>query len=206
MAKSYVQELMSENERILLVARQHWSVLFGNIVLEIVLVVLIVIGVAALSSIYPWVTVGYILILVPLVGMVRDILVWSNRQYIITNRRVIQVAGVLNKEVLDTSLEKLTDVKMTQSFLGRLFNYGDIEILTASELGVNLFRQIGDPVRFKTEMLNAKERLGFDEVGVRAQLEEDIPSLIAGLDDLRKKGIISEEEFQRKKTELLAKM
>jgi uncharacterized membrane protein YdbT with pleckstrin-like domain len=206
MAKTYVDELMGENERTLLVARQHSFVLFSNILLEILLIVLLVAGVAALSLMYPVATVGYILVLVPIVGMIRDILIWSNRQYIITNRRVIQVTGVLSKEVLDTSLEKVTDVKMTQSFFGRLFDYGDIEILTASELGVNLFKRIGGPVRFKTAMLDAKEELGFGETGVPARAEEDIPTLIAELDDLRKKGILSEEEFQKKKSELLAKM
>jgi len=206
MAKTYIQELMSENERILLVTRQHWFVLFSNIMLEILLIVLLIVGITAWSLVYPPATFGYILVLVPLAGMIRDILIWSNRQYIVTNRRVIQVTGVLSKEVLDTSLEKVTDVKMSQSFFGRLFDYGDIEILTASELGVNLFKRIGDPVRFKTGMLNAKEELGFGEIGFQPQAEEDIPTLIARLDDLRKRGILSEAEFQKKKAELLAKM
>lgn len=206
MANDYIGQMMSENERTLLVTRQHGFVLFGNIVLELVLIGAIIVAVTLLSAIYPQAIFGYILILIPLIGMVRDILVWSNRQYIVTNRRVIQTSGVLSKEVLDTSLEKVNDVKMTQSFWGRLFNYGDIQILTASELGVDQFRNIGDPVKFKTAMLNAKERLGYDEIGPRVQAEEDIPSLIAGLDDLRKQGIISEEEFQQKKAELLAKM
>lgn len=206
MAKTYIQEMLSENEQILLVTRQHGFVLFGNIVLEIVLIAAIIVGVTLLSATYPQATPGYVLLLVPLVGIVRDILVWSNHQYLVTNRRVIQSSGVFSKEVLDTSLEKVNDVKLSQSFLGRLFGYGDLQILTASELGVDQFRQIGDPVKFKTTMLNAKEKLGFDDVGMGARAEEDIPSLIAGLDDLRKKGIISEEEFQRKKTELLAKL
>lgn len=206
MANGYIEEMLGENERILLVTRQHGFVLFGHIVLEIILTLLIIAGITALTAVYPQAILGYVLLLVPLIGMVRDILVWSNRQYIVTNRRVIQVSGVFSKEVLDSSLEKVNDVKMSQSFLGRLFDYGDIQILTASELGIDQFRSIGDPVKFKTAMLNAKESLSFDEVGVRAQMEEDIPSLIAGLDDLRKKGIISDEEFQQKKTDLLAKM
>ena len=206
MADKYIQDLLGENERILLVTRQHWFVLFSNILLEILLIVLIIAGVIAASVVYPMASFGYILVLVPLAGMIRDILVWSNRQYIVTNRRVIQVTGVLSKEVLDTSLEKVTDVKMSQSFFGRLFNYGDIEILTASELGVNLFKSISDPVGFKTAMVNAKEGMGFDEMGVHSQPAEDIPVMIAKLDELRKKGIISEAEFQRKKSDLLAKM
>jgi hypothetical protein len=149
---------------------------------------------------------GFFLVLVPLFGMVRDFLVWYNRQYIVTNRRVIQTSGVFSKDVVDSSLEKVNDVKLSQSFWGRLFDYGDIEILTASEVGANVFRSIGEPIKFKTAMLNAKERLGFDEFGGTPRISSDVPSLIADLDELRKKGIISEQEFQQKKTELLAKM
>ena len=204
MANNYVRDLMGENERILLVTRQHSFVLLSTIFVEIVLIGLLIVGITLLTAIYPIAFYGYVLVLVPLIGMIRDILIWSNRQYIVTNRRVIQVSGVLSKSVVDSSLEKVNDVKMSQSFFGRLFNYGDIEILTASELGVNLFKRIGDPVRFKTAMLNAKEKLSFDEMGVQA--EEDIPTLIAKLDGLRKQGIISEEEFKKKKAELLAKI
>lgn len=209
MADNYIQELLGENERILLVTRQHGFVILSNILLEILLIVLIIVGVTAAQMFFPGVPLvpfGYILVLVPVIGMIRDILVWSNRKYIVTNRRVIQVTGVLSKEVLDTSLEKVTDVKMTQSFFGRLSNYGDIEILTASELGVNLFKSISDPVGFKTAMLNAKEGMGFDEMGVQSQPAEDIPAMIAKLDQLRRQGTISSEEFQRKKSELLSKM
>lgn len=209
MADHYIKDLMSENERILVVTRQHGFVLFSNILLEILLSVLIIVGLTLVQILLPGVPVipvGYILVLVPIIGIIRDILIWSNRQYIITNRRVIQVTGVLSKEVLDTSLEKVTDVKMTQSFFGRLFGYGDIEILTASELGVNLFKSISDPVGFKTAMLNAKEELGFGEMGAPSRPEEDIPTLIAKLDQLRRQGTISNEEFQRKKAELLAKL
>ena len=206
MATNYLDGLLGQNERIVLATRQHWFNLFSNIVLEIVLILALIAGITALTSFYPPAVFGYILVLVPLAGMIRDILIWRNQEYIVTNRRVIQISGVLDKNVVDSSLEKVNDVKMSQSFFGRIFDYGDIEILTASELGVNLFRRIGDPVGFKTAMLNAKEQLGFDELGSDRGPEIDIPSMIAKLDELRKKGIVSEEEFQKKKAELLAKM
>ena len=209
MAKDYLEEMLGENEQILLRARKHWSVLFGNIVLEIFLILALIVASFALLPLvaFPVVPLGFALVLVPLVGMVRDFLIWFNRQYIVTNRRVIQTSGVFSKDVVDSSLEKVNDVKLSQSFWGRLFDYGDIEILTASEVGANVFRSIGEPIRFKTAMLNAKERLGFDELGTQSvQAVNDIPFMIASLDDLRKKGIISEVEFQQKKTELLSKM
>src|SRR5687768_2871295 len=194
MAKDYLEEMLGENEQILLRSRKHWSVLFGNIVLEIFLIIaLIVISFILLPLVaFPVMPLGLLLVIVPLIGMVRDVLIWYNRQYIVTNRRVIQTAGVFSKDVVDSSLEKVNDVKLSQSFWGRMFDYGDIEILTASEVGANVFRSIGGPIEFKTAMLNAKERMGYDEMGVRPQLlEEDVPMLIAKLDGLRKQGIIS---------------
>jgi uncharacterized membrane protein YdbT with pleckstrin-like domain len=207
MAKTYLEELLGENEKILLETHQHWFVLFGKIFLELVLIVIIIAGSLIEYTFYPVAIFGLILVIVPLIGMLGDIMVWRNKAYIVTTHRVIQTSGVFSKNVVDSSLEKVNDVKLSQSFLGRMFGYGDIEILTASELGVNLFHEIADPIGFKTAMLNAKERLGFDhEAGMEGHAAPDIPSLIARLDDLRKKGIISEGEFQQKKAELLAKM
>ena len=206
MAKNYLEGLLGENEEILLETHQHWFVLFSRIFVEVFLIAVLVVGILAAYTVYPVAFYGFFLLLVPLAGILHDVLVWRNKAYIVTNRRVMQISGVFSKDVVDSSLEKVNDVRLSQSFLGRLFDYGDIEILTASELGVNLFRQIGQPIKFKTAMLNAKEELGYGEMGARPPVEEDIPSLIAKLDGLRKQNIISEAEFQKKKAELLAKL
>ena len=206
MAKTYLEGLLGENEQILLETHQHWFILFGKIALELFLIVVIIGGIFVAYPFYPVAIYGLILVLVPVIGIMNDILVWRNKAYFVTSHRVIQTSGVFSKDVVDSSLEKVNDVKLSQSFLGRMFGFGDIEILTASELGVNLFHQINDPVGFKTAMLNAKERLGFDHESGMTSHAADIPLLIARLDDLRKRGIISEVEFQQKKTELLAKM
>jgi uncharacterized membrane protein YdbT with pleckstrin-like domain len=210
MPKSYIENLLGDQERIIHVTRQHWSMLVKSIVLEILLI-FIIIAIAIVTTFffsqYTWLIAitGAVVLLIPLATMIRDVLDWSNRRYIVTNRRVIQISGVFSKDVTDSSLEKVNDVKLDQSFLGRLFNYGDIEILTASELGANLFKRIGEPIRFKTAMINAKEQL---ERGGESGFKEavNLPEMIAELDQLRKKGILTEEEFQNKKAELLKKI
>jgi uncharacterized membrane protein YdbT with pleckstrin-like domain len=205
----YVESLLGERENIILLAHQHWFILIRAIVLEII-IMLILIALTIIAGAYlPEFAlligaIGTILLLLPLSTMMRDILDWMNRQYIVTNRRVIQFSGILNKNVTDSSLVKVTDVKLEQSAFGRLFNYGDIEILTASEFGVNLFRRIEEPIIFKTAMLNAKERLEHGDGAV--QPTEDILELIASLDRLHDLGILSEEEVKQKKAELLARL
>lgn len=211
MSNHYIDSLLGEREKIILTARQHWLRLFRNIVIEIILITiffsLTVIAAFNLSDNLRYlsiaVMVGFIFILFPVFSMIRDILQWTNRQYIVTNRRVIQIAGVMNKNVTDSSLEKVNDVKMVQSALGRILNYGDIEILTASELGTNTFRQIARPIRFKQAMINSKERLDHSQNDTD---QESAASLIQKLDQLRQAGILTEDEFQNKKSELLAKI
>ncbi len=205
----YVESLLGEREKIILVAHQHWFILIRAIVLEIIIIlILIALTIIAGTSITEFAlligALGTILLLLPLATMIRDVLDWTNRQYIVTNRRVIQISGILNKNVTDSALAKVTDVKMEQSATGRLFNYGDIEILTASEFGVNLFQRIAEPIIFKIAMLNAKEHLEQGDRGY--QPTDDILQLVTSLDRLRELGILTEEEFNRKKEELLTKL
>jgi uncharacterized membrane protein YdbT with pleckstrin-like domain len=160
MASGYLESLLGQNERVLLIARQHWTILLRSIVLEIVIILILAGGTTLAGVFFPPLFLAYLLILIPLVLLILDILRWWNLQYVVSNRRVIQVSGVFNKATIDSSLEKVNDVKMEQSFFGRMLDYGDIEILTASELGVNRFSRISHPIAFKTAMINAKEQMG----------------------------------------------
>jgi uncharacterized membrane protein YdbT with pleckstrin-like domain len=213
MAKGYIQRMLATGERIQVITRQHWFVVASAIFFESIMILIALIALIAgvffthVSSTYKLIIFLGCMAVILLVGlsMLRDILFWWNREYIITSLRVIQIAGVINKNLTDSSLEKVNDVKLSQSILGRIFGYGDVEILTASELGVNLFRRIGNPIGFKTAMLNAKQELEHSVGGV-AKGRDDVPALIAQLDQLHKQGVLTDEEFARKKQELLSKM
>ena len=69
-------------------------------------------------------------------------------------------------------------------------------------------------MRFKIEMLNQKEKCTVAEAPTQAKRvlakeptsSGEIPELIAELDELRKKGVITEEEFATKKAELLSRI
>jgi uncharacterized membrane protein YdbT with pleckstrin-like domain len=224
MAGHYLQSLLGEREKIILATRHHWFVLASSILLEAVLVFLIFVATIA-GSIYLyeqkisvwWIAtlLGFVLLLIPITTGTRDILNWSNHQFIVTNLRVMQISGIFNKSVIDSSLDKVNDIKMDQSAIGRMFGYGDIEILTASEIGVNLFKHIDNPVKFKNALINAKASLehAVDDVPeIKPEepkpedLKKDIPEMISKLADLRTQGVITETEFQSKKAELLSKI
>jgi uncharacterized membrane protein YdbT with pleckstrin-like domain len=207
MPRDYIESLLGEQERIRLILRQHWFILASSIFIEVVLIFIIftisiVTAVILEQNVLIIVVIGFLLLLIPVITFTRDILNWSNRQFIVTNRRVMQISGVINKNVIDSSLEKVNDVRLVQSVFGRIFGYGDVDILTASEFGANRFKRIEDPILFKTTMLNAKEDLGHGDNSD----DIDIPSLITQLDQLRQDGVLSDEEFQRVKTDLIEKL
>ncbi|MCI0477903.1 MAG: PH domain-containing protein [Anaerolineales bacterium] len=204
----YIESLLAENEVIVVQTRQHWIVWAKSFAVNaFFLIVIVVLAVLATVSVGPLGIAIVFLAILPIGAFLKTYLDWWNEEYLVTNRRVIQSEGIINKHVIDSSLEKVNDVVLDQSVFGRMFDYGDIEILTASEGGVNKLHKIASPVKFKTEMLNQKEAMGTDEriVG-RADHPADIPGLIAGLDALRQRGILTEAEFQQKKAELLSKM
>ena len=219
MSTSYLEGLLGEREKIILTARQHWFILFGAIALEIILILLIFATTITAAVLFPQflaiaVVIGFAILLIPIFTMTMDILNYTHRQYVITNRRVIQISGVFNKNITDSSLEKVNDIHMSQSALGRMFDYGDIEILTASELGINQFKRIESPVQFKKALLDAKSELeGYDQMeavlsasvtaATPAAETTGVPALISQLDNLRQQGLLTEEEFQTKKAQLL---
>jgi len=212
----YLESLMGRYEGIVFKTRRHWLVILPTILINSLLSLLIMVGSVLLVSRFGLLaSLAFLLLIFPLGKLTIDLLHWWNEQYVVTNRRVVQVEGIINKHVIDSSLEKVNDVVLDQSLWGRFLDYGEVEILTASEIGVNRLDRVAHPVRFKTEMLNQKEGVSRLE-SFRSKAEEvlsgegpvagDIPRLISELDELRKRGIITEEEFQREKGELLEKL
>ena len=164
MSVDYVMQQLGANEKILYTERHHWVffvaemikwILFAAAVLALVIVLRVWFFEGA-----SWVWWLLLIFLVPAVRIAWGFLSWRMNVYVLTNRRVIESTGVLSKRVADSSLEKLTDIVLKQSILGRMLNYGDIIVLTAAAgAGINNLKQIRRPMEFKTQMLDAKEEL-----------------------------------------------
>ncbi len=221
----YAETLLTDGERIALRSRQHWLATFVDgrvawalLVASLVLIVLRLqledgalgqaIGVAVL-----------ILLVVSLVMLARIYWSWFAQDYLVTNRRVLKVEGILNKRSADSSLEKINDAILEQNLFGRLFGYGDLDILTAAEASVDRYRMLDQAPRFKKTMLEAKHRLETEMVrlpspparasaatGPRFMAPDEVARALASLAELRDSGAISPDDFEAKKQELLSRL
>jgi|YNPNPStandDraft_1061719.scaffolds.fasta_scaffold38021_2 uncharacterized membrane protein YdbT with pleckstrin-like domain len=209
----YEEKLLANGEHIVFITRQHWIVLWYHALINLLMMFALAAGVVFLATLsaFPPLLLALVVLLLPLGRLVLMFLRWWNEQYIVTNRRVIQTEGIVTKRVIDSSLEKVNDVALIQSIWGRLLNYGDIEIMTASEMGVNRMQRIKNPLSFKTAMLNQKAGLGIE---VAENIIIAPPSsqasghlhLLRQLEELRRQGILTQQEFEQKKKMLLDRL
>ena len=232
---AYIDDLLGRDEKVMYIGRQHIFILVGSILAELGLIVLMIAaGVASQLAfrgggpIVAGLAFGELILLacigisvLILISAVFDYLRWLSTEYAITNHRVIRMRGVVNKESSDSSLDKINDLELSQSWLGRMFDYGDIEILTASDAGANMLQKIAHPLEFKRAMIDAKQQYihGFGyydphEVAPYvehsqqpvASSDNDVASTLHKLADLRDRGLLSTEEFEAKKRELLSRI
>jgi hypothetical protein len=170
---AYLDSLLASGERPLKREHQHWFVLVADAAWGI-LALVIAIGLLVLSGnlgqgpirdALGWGIVA--LVIGGLAYMGWQVLRWMNEEFIVTTRRVLQLEGVINKRVIDSSLEKINDAILTQSVFGRIFGFGDLEILTASEAGISRLRMIKDADDFKRAMLESKHELELELSGAR---------------------------------------
>ncbi len=257
---SYADGLLSTGERILYRNKQHpfifiWGARYT--ILALVIAFLLFVLRSGLGSDGVSGTLATILGLVTAILFFGGLAVagWTalryvNQEYVLTNRRVIQVEGVLNRTATDSSLEKINDALLSQSVFGRMFDFGDLTVLTASEGGIEKMRMMRSPIVFKKKMLDAKheyevdmERSGWapspplrdtaaDPAGATVTSStptvpaapaapapapapaparptsnpDEVTRTLASLADLRDRGAISPEEYERKKADLLARL
>jgi len=185
---SYARNLLSRGEEIVFESRQHWFAVLAETWLY-------VIGAILALALLIWQTTskqGNLTGLLQIIGLVALIIclayiglkvwAWRNQEYLITTRRVIKAEGIFNKQMGDSSLEKVNDARLAQSFMGRIFDYGTLDILTASDAAetglLNDFPMLAEPVKFKVAMLNQKERLEFPDLAApRVQRPAAMPPM-----------------------------
>jgi PH (Pleckstrin Homology) domain-containing protein/putative oligomerization/nucleic acid binding protein len=235
----YADRLLADGERVALRGRQHVlaTLIEGRVAWAIFAAALVLVVLdfqlepGMVRDVFGWLGLG--LLLVALAWLVVIYLNWYNQDYLVTNRRVLKVEGVLNKRSADSSLEKINDAVLVQSIFGRMLGYGDLDILTANEQSVDRYRMLSQAQTFKRTMLDEKHKLEQDVFQIpapplraapppapepppapvpaaapaqRQMTSDEITGALGDLADLRDRGAISPEEYEAKKQDLLGRL
>jgi len=76
----------------------------------------------------------------------------------VTSHRFVEKRGVFSVKTSEIALPNIEGVKMNQSFMGRIFNYGTVKI-EGTGVDATTTPQIADPVGFVRAIQTAKEHV-----------------------------------------------
>ena len=219
---SYAESVLAKDEQILYRGRQHWLAPLSDGLRPIVLILVGLVLLLAQVN-FGWtgavLAIPAVFLLVGMIWFGIVYLTWRAEEYIITSRRVLKIEGLLDKKSGDSSLDKINDAVLKQGLLARILHYGDLQILTANEEGIDRYEMLAHVVDFKKAMLNAKNQLedGYRESvatphsavaapAAKSGNADDVTGTLAKLADLRDKGAITPAEYDAKKAELLGRL
>jgi uncharacterized membrane protein YdbT with pleckstrin-like domain len=198
--------LLNDGEEVVLDLRPHWWFFVGPL-LAVVLTIIAVAAVAALD-LPDWLFLGLAgLLVLNALWLGYRLARWSTTNFVVTSDRLIYRSGLVAKQGKEFPLERLNDISFHQSVLERMLGAGDLLIESGGERGQQAFTDIRRPAFVQNEIyrtIEAAQARDADRMAGRRELS--IPEQIDKLDELRQRGVISQAEFDAKKSQLLDRM
>jgi uncharacterized membrane protein YdbT with pleckstrin-like domain len=229
----YVEDLLAGNEQIVYTTKKHWvAPLFATVTGSL----LTIAGLGALLGAWVWLDgllntlvlgSGVVALLVGLVLLAKAFIEWWSESYVVTNQKVMKVSGILRKTAAGSALEKINDITIEQSLIGRSLGYGTLSVLTAADESNLHYTAMREPMEFRRAILDQKQL--FEQADARAIAEavrqapaqpqpaaatgpagpasaDEIANAIERLAEMRDAGHITPEEYEAKKSELLGRL
>jgi uncharacterized membrane protein YdbT with pleckstrin-like domain len=223
---AFPPKLLHRNEEIVLDLRPHPWFLFepvaavlGAVVLGFVVIYFFGDDTGVFWTILK--SLAGVLVLGCLVWVGLRYLKWRTINFVVTSDRLIYRSGVLAKRGVEIPLERVNTVFFHQGVFERLIGAGDLSIESGGEMGMQRFSDIRHPSEVQNEIyhqMEGNENRKFDRIDANIDSKmmqarsapesapPSIPEQIERLDELRRKGLVTDAEFQAKKAELLDRM
>ncbi|HET7651520.1 MAG TPA: PH domain-containing protein [Acidimicrobiales bacterium] len=208
----FPRKLLNEGEDVVLDLRPHWWFLAGPVA---ALVAFIVLSIAVQSAFDPPDAVTLAMLAIGIVLMIWFLAryaKWSTTNFVVTTDRLIHRSGVIAKHGKEIPLERLNDISFHQSIWERMIGAGDLMIESGGERGQQTFSDIRKPATVQNiiyreieaaQARDADRIAGAHAAAAGAGASTSIPDQLDRLDDLRRRGVITQAEFDAKKTKLL---
>jgi membrane protein YdbS with pleckstrin-like domain len=115
--------------------RRHWIHLIKRLAIGVVATFVLgyLSGYFAKQNIPSGLTILVLIWIVVMGWVLWDVAEWYYDRFILTNKRVMLIEGIISRKVAMMPLARVTDMKYTQSALGRVLGYGTFEIESAGQ-------------------------------------------------------------------------
>ena len=146
----YVQRVLQPGEQVRHISSIHWIVFWPSVAVALLAVVAYWFSETRFLT-GMWRYAAYALALVAVALLIQQ---WFQRwitEIAVTNRRVIYKRGLVQRQTNEMNMDKVESVKINQSILGRLLDYGDVTILGTGE-GFETLRTIATPIELRNSI------------------------------------------------------
>jgi membrane protein YdbS with pleckstrin-like domain len=201
----YSRRLLNPGEQVLVDVRPHWWYLAG----PVSLLVLVIAGAIAafVESASKWLS-WLVLVALGLAALwlAARYVRWVTSRLIVTDTRVIERRGIVARSGREIPLAALTDIGYRQTIFERVIGAGNVVLESAGRRSQEVFPDLPNPayihnVIFRQMQVNRQQSASWS-----GPAADSIPSQIEQLDQLRRRGVITDAEFEAKKVELLDRL
>ena len=201
---TFPRRYLNDGEEVILDLRPHWAFLAGP-------AVLLLAGLALalwLRDRSEWLLFPALgLAVVALLFFLMRYAKWVTTDFVLTTDRLIYRKGVVSRHGREIPLERVNDVSFTQTLFQRMMRAGDLLVESGGERGQSSFGHFADPQGIQNEIHRAIEAAAARDANRMAGRRELSPlEQLEKLEELRQRGVISQAEFDVKKSQLLDRM
>jgi uncharacterized membrane protein YdbT with pleckstrin-like domain len=211
---AFSRDHLNQNEEVVLDLHPHWWFLVPR---GAVLLLALVFGGWALAGLDDGgVTqavriVAAVAVVGALVAFLLQVIAWVSTDFVLTNERCIYRSGVLSKQGVEIPLDRINTVFFNQTIFERMIRAGDIGIESAGENSRQSFSDILNPHAVQSAIYREMEayehrrqdRLGSVVRGAGGTAGLSVAEQLEKLHELRSRGAITDEEYEREKGRLL---
>ncbi len=218
---AYPEHLIHDGEHVALDLNPHWWYFIQHIMVGF--------GILGLMFIAAWLDIRVIKdaldfiigvgLLLWAVWLGVRFMAWRRTYFVVTDRRVIFRTGFISKRGVEIPLDRITNIDFQQGPIERMIGAGDLDIQSAGRDGSSHFEDVRHPDAVQQEIYHQIENReqhrsdrnasaiatamgGQVATGATGDPAEQLRRLAA----LRDEGLITAEEFEAKKADLLDRM
>jgi uncharacterized membrane protein YdbT with pleckstrin-like domain len=200
----FPRRLLFDGEDIVLDVRPHWWFFAGPA--SLLAASLVAFVVVAVTQVGDWALLAAAgVVIAALLWFAGRYTRWATTNFVLTTDRLVFRSGVIAKRGIEIPLERINTVFSNQSIFERVLRAGDLVVESGGEHGQETFSEIPHPGDVQNEIYRQIEA-NQHRTQAPAERAPDVVDQLARLDELRRRGVITDAEFQAKKATLLDRL
>jgi uncharacterized membrane protein YdbT with pleckstrin-like domain len=151
---SYVSRTLGNKEKVLFLTGYHWLYWLGVAIITIPFIAVAIGGLPYAGLDFLYLALAFLPFAYGCYYFVHGIAL----EVAVTTDRFVKKTGLISIKSEEVSLDKIEEVNVNESILGRIFGYGNVDVHGTGAGQIHV-RMVGNPVQLRREIQSAREQI-----------------------------------------------